>query len=84
MQCRLAIGSVNDPLEHEADTMAGKVMNMQEVPTLSEANTGIVQRKCHECEEEEKEKIQREPLASFIQRKESGEWQLLHVKQCEQ
>ena len=70
VQCSLAIGAVNDPLEHEADTMADRVMSMQEVPAVGPAGAGGIQRKCAGCEEEEK--VQRKPLASFIQRKESS------------
>src|SRR4051794_27912761 len=61
IQRKLSIGAVNDPLEHEADAMADKVMRMPE--------PNFIQRKCSHCEEEEK--AQRKPLASFIQRKES-------------
>jgi hypothetical protein len=32
IQCKLAVGAVNDPLEHEADDMAGKVMRMPQSP----------------------------------------------------
>jgi len=62
VQCKLTVGSINDPLEHEADAMADKVMRMPE--------QGLIQRKCAHCEEEEK--AQRKPLSSFIQRKESA------------
>lgn len=51
-----AIGAVNDPLEHEADAVADKVMRMPE--------HGIIQRKCAGCEEEEK--VQLKPLVSSI------------------
>src|ERR1044072_8777760 len=61
IQCKLNIGSVNDPSEHEADAMADKVMRMPE--------QNFIQRKCAHCEEEEK--AQRKPLASFIQKKET-------------
>jgi hypothetical protein len=61
VQCKLNIGSVNDPSEHEADAMADKVMRMPE--------QNFIQRKCAHCEEEEK--AQRKPLASFIQKKET-------------
>jgi Domain of unknown function (DUF4157) len=63
---------VNDPLEHEADAMADKVMRMQEVPSVAATGAGGIQRKCDGCAEEEEEKVQRKPLASFIQRKESS------------
>jgi hypothetical protein len=84
VQPKLSIGAVNDPLEHEADAMADKVMRMPE--------QNFVQRKCAHCEEEERaqrkpiesfiqkkcahceeeEKAQRKPLASFIQKKQSS------------
>ena len=57
LQCMLDIGSVNDPLEAEADAMADRVMRMPDTP--------LVQRKCAGCEEE-KEKLQRKPLAVSI------------------
>jgi hypothetical protein len=60
IQFKLAIGASDDPLEHQADAMADAVMRMPE--------QNFIQRKCSQCEEEEK--VQRKPLASFIQRKE--------------
>jgi Domain of unknown function (DUF4157) len=62
IQFKLAIGAPDDPLEHEADAMADTIMRMPE--------QNFIQRKCAECEEEEK--VQRKPLASFIQRKGSS------------
>lgn len=62
LQTKLTVGSPNDPLEHEADVMADTIMRMPE--------QNFIQRKCSHCEEEEK--IQRKPLASFIQRKGSS------------
>ena len=59
IQCQLAIGAADDPLEHEADAMADKVMRMPE--------QNFIQRKCAHCEEEEK--VQRKPLTPFIQKK---------------
>ncbi len=59
IQCKFSIGSSDDLLEHEADAMADKVMSMPE--------NGLIQRKCTSCEEEDK--VQRKPLASFIQKK---------------
>jgi hypothetical protein len=70
IQTKLSIGAVNDPLEHEADAMADKVMSMQQVPSVAAVSAGGIQRKCAGCEEEEK--LQRKPLASFIQRKGSS------------
>jgi hypothetical protein len=84
IQFKLTVGATDDPLEHEADTMADKVMRMPE--------QNFIQRKCAQCEEEEKaqhkpvesfiqkkcahceeeEKAQRKPIASFIQKKHSS------------
>jgi hypothetical protein len=50
IQRKLSIGSPDDPLEHEADAVADKVMRMPE--------PNFIQRKCAECEEED-EKLQR-------------------------
>jgi hypothetical protein len=49
IQCSLQVGAVNDPLESEADRAADHVMRMTG-PTAS----GVVQRKCAACEEEDK------------------------------
>ncbi len=62
IQLKLSIGSSDNPLEQEADAMADTIMRMPE--------QNFIQRKCSHCEEEEK--VQRKPLASFIQRKESS------------
>ncbi len=56
IQRKLSIGSVDDPLEQEAEAMADTVMRMPE--------TSLIQRKCADCEEEEK--VQRSPLAASI------------------
>jgi hypothetical protein len=56
VQRKLTIGSPNDPLEHEADAVADKVMRMPE--------PRFIQRKCADCEEEEM--LQQKPLASSI------------------
>lgn len=61
VQRKLNIGSVDDPLEHEADAMANKVMRMPE--------KSFIQRKCAHCEEEEK--AQHKPVETFIQKKET-------------
>jgi outer membrane protein OmpA-like peptidoglycan-associated protein len=61
LQTKLRVGSVNDPLEHEADRVADQVIRM---PTSSAAITSAppqVSRKCAACAEEEK-----------LQKKEAG------------
>ena len=74
VQTKLTIGAVNDPLEHEADTMADTVMRMPNVSDTFSTNS-FIQRKCAHCEEEEK--AQRKPLSAsitpFIQTKNNGE-----------
>lgn len=58
VQRQLTVGSVNDPLEHEADAIADEVIRMPE--------QNFVQRKCADCESEEKEKLHRKPLSENI------------------
>jgi Domain of unknown function (DUF4157) len=62
IQFKHAIGPPDDPLKNEADAMADTIMRMPE--------QNFIQRKCADCEEEEK--LQRKPLVSFIQRKEAS------------
>jgi hypothetical protein len=65
LQRKLEIGAVNDPLEHEADAVADKVMRM---PVAL-----FVQRKCAKCEEEDKALQKKEiagtPEMFLVQRK---------------
>jgi predicted phage tail protein len=77
VQFKLSVGAPDDPLEREADAMADKIMRMpfSSPPYGYSAGNGteVVRRKCSECEpKEEKEKVQRKPLVSFIQRQESS------------
>ncbi|PSK93422.1 uncharacterized protein DUF4157 [Taibaiella chishuiensis] len=78
VQCKLAIGAVDDPMELEAEAMADRVMRMPDTPVHSQADsdgnstapqTTFVQRKCAQCEEE---KVQRQPLTPFVQRQAEG------------
>jgi len=62
IQPKLAVGDVDDPLEHEADRVADQV-----VPNSSPSVTGAPQRissKCA-CEEEGTPKVQAKPAASL-------------------
>jgi len=67
IQLKLSVGAVNDPLEHEADAVADKVMRMPE--------TSFIQRKCS-CADRDDEHVRLKPLASqitpFIQAKSDG------------
>lgn len=49
IQAKLAIGQVDDPLEHEADRVADRVMRMSIATAPPEIN-----RKCTACKDEEK------------------------------
>ncbi|MGF6414019.1 DUF4157 domain-containing protein [Paraburkholderia sp. MM5482-R1] len=62
IQRKLVIGAFDDPLEHEADLVADRVMGLPKPrPPISAAPRDI-NRKCSTCEEEEKaETVQRKP-----------------------
>ncbi|WP_422104868.1 DUF4157 domain-containing protein [Winogradskyella sp.] len=64
IQKKLGIGAPNDPLEAEADSMADKVVGMNDSHIHTKQHSGpLVQRKCAACEEE---MVQRKSLASEI------------------
>ncbi len=54
IQMKTRIGPVDDPLEHEADRIADAVVSGRTVGTISDVPADTAQRKCAECEEEEK------------------------------
>jgi hypothetical protein len=73
LQKKLAIGATNDPLEHEADRVADRVMRMPDPAPVgtSSADAHTLQRKCScggsgggTCEECNKKKLQRSATAS--------------------
>lgn len=64
IQPKLEMDSQYDPLEHEADAVADKVMLMPE--------QNFIQRKCTACNNQDDHQVHPKPLASFIQRKESS------------
>ena len=51
LQAKLKVGSVNDPLEHEADRVADQVMRMT-VPAAMTSAPPQISRKCEACERE--------------------------------
>jgi hypothetical protein len=53
LQPKLEIGAVNDPLEREADAVAGAVMRMAAPPFSLTAAPPQLSRQCAACEEEE-------------------------------
>jgi hypothetical protein len=57
IQRKLEIGAVDDPLEHEADAVADRVMRMTDSASGPvQEGSGKLQRKCAKCEEENEEK----------------------------
>ena len=54
IQPKLTIGEVNDPLEHEADHIANKVLRMPAPEFSITAGSPQLSRKCPACEEEQK------------------------------
>lgn len=54
IQAKLIVGKVDDPLEHEADSVADRVMRMADPVPVSHASAPQISRKCAECEAEEK------------------------------
>jgi Domain of unknown function (DUF4157) len=53
IQPKLAVGEINDPLEHDADSIADQVMAMPDADFSIAAVRPQVSRKCAACEEEE-------------------------------
>jgi hypothetical protein len=53
IQAKLKVGAVNDPLEHEADRVADRVMRTPESKVSITTVTPQISRKCAGCEEEE-------------------------------
>jgi Domain of unknown function (DUF4157) len=54
---KLAIGSLDEPLEHEADRVADQVMRMPDSALSISPGSPQLNRKCAECEEEDKKKL---------------------------
>ncbi|BCH34309.1 hypothetical protein MesoLjLc_62390 [Mesorhizobium sp. L-8-10] len=59
LQRKARVGPVDDPLEREADRIADAVVSADIVGPLGWAPAATAQRKCAECEEEERGNIQR-------------------------
>src|SRR5271166_2000504 len=57
LQARLKVGAAIDPLEHEADAVAEKVMRMSEPARVSNVSPIRISRKCAGCEAEEQKTL---------------------------
>jgi hypothetical protein len=64
IQAKLAVGQVNDPLEHEADRVADQVMRMSDPAPSIATEPPQINRKCTACEEEEKSTLQTKSAAT--------------------
>jgi hypothetical protein len=53
VQARLTLGAPDDAQERDADAVADRVMRMPDGAAGVPAGSGVVQRKCAQCEEEE-------------------------------
>ncbi len=53
LQPKLSIGAVDDPLEHEADAVAEKVMRMPDAAVSASVSPLRISRKCAACEEDD-------------------------------
>jgi hypothetical protein len=58
LQTKLTVGAPDDPFEKEADSVADSIMRMPQ--------QNFAQRKCTECEKEEKEQVQLKPISQNI------------------
>ncbi|HYY95899.1 MAG TPA: DUF4157 domain-containing protein, partial [Pyrinomonadaceae bacterium] len=63
IQRKPTVSSPGDPFEREADDVAEKVTRMA-VPALGVSAPAAIQRKCAQCEDEEKERLQTKPATS--------------------
>jgi hypothetical protein len=64
MQPKLAIGSIDDPLEREADAVADRVMGMPD-PALSVSTAPEqISRKCADCQQEDENTLRAKPIQS--------------------
>src|SRR5262245_37368603 len=61
IQAKLEVGTINDPLEHEADSVADQVLRMPDPGESVASAPPQISRKCDDCEDEEN-----------VQKKEAG------------
>ena len=61
LQPKIAVGHVNDPLEHEADRIADQVMRMPEFDHAVAAAPARLSRKCAACGDEEARTLRAKP-----------------------
>ena len=60
IQTKVVVGTVDDPLEMEADAVADRVMRMPETNPVKPSSAGLqIQRACAACEHEEEDVVRR-------------------------
>jgi Domain of unknown function (DUF4157) len=64
VQPKLVVGAANDPLEHEADRVADRVMRMPDPELSNGVVPPQVSRKCAACEEEEAKMLRPKPIGA--------------------
>ena len=62
LQAKLIVGTVDDPLEREADAVADQTMRMADPAFSLTRGSPTVSRKCTACEEEEGKTLQTKPI----------------------
>jgi hypothetical protein len=66
LRAKLAIGKINDPLEHEADRVADQVMRLPDLELSVTPARDQVNRKCEACEDEERRQLQTKPAGGPV------------------
>ncbi|MGA2843723.1 MAG: DUF4157 domain-containing protein [Steroidobacteraceae bacterium] len=66
IQRKLVVGHVNDPLEYEADRVAGNVMRMPDPDVSATLTQAQLSRKCATCEDEERRQLQTKPAGTPV------------------
>jgi len=67
VQCKLAVGRTDDPLEHEADRVADQVMRTPDSAVSTTQSGPQIQRKCASCEEEDKVHAKPDAMSSGLE-----------------
>jgi hypothetical protein len=78
LQTKLVVGAANDPLEREADAVADAMMRTPDPPLAVSAAPPQVNRECAECEEEDKQKLQRKAAGEAATRSVSEAPPIVH------
>src|SRR5215469_3772324 len=66
IQPKLAVGEINDPLEHAADHVADQVTRMSAPELVIAPAPAQLSRKCAACEEEESREVRARPAAASV------------------